>query len=386
MCELRVNLPQAANQVVLQDPSLHAPVKVSTGILPADAISDHPLGLHPSRAVVQIRKGGGHRCVKRHQLLFSRLDLLFDVLLLIALGSSQLGIHGLQFLIDAVHGLHLLGGSVLHLDNAWRLQNTTSCVHIGVHLHLLRVDGWINDHPCSATQFAVLGDVDENWVFVLDKGIHNHGAKFQDLIVHVTGATRKASPIGENDDGQVLSTIEVLQGLCRFKGAVREPNLATHALFHLATLRVGRIRGDQAIHAAGLNSNDTHGNASQTCTASDHRAAPALQVLDPGSSIEETTHAVALVVNDTPQEIARIIWQQAGLKVHITIPWVHPCGLANGRRRRDVLGNKAQPVQDGRHSLLIVPDHLVRHAVGHHDLWPTQLILGGVDVLSQEFV
>lgn len=25
---------------------------------PADAISDHPLGLHPSRAVVQIRKGG----------------------------------------------------------------------------------------------------------------------------------------------------------------------------------------------------------------------------------------------------------------------------------------------------------------------------------------
>jgi hypothetical protein len=38
-----------------------------------------------------------------------------------------------------------------------------------------------------------------------------------------------------------------------------------------------------------------------------------LQVLDPGSSIEETTHAVALVVNDTLEmsELRRALFEEA---------------------------------------------------------------------------
>ena len=36
-------------------------------------------------------------------------EKLSQILNFARLGSSQLGIHGLQFLIDAVHGLHLRG-------------------------------------------------------------------------------------------------------------------------------------------------------------------------------------------------------------------------------------------------------------------------------------
>ena len=44
------------------------------------------------------------------------------------------------------------------------------------------------------------------------------------------------------------------------------------------------------------------------------------------------------------------------------------------------------PIDDTLHALLIVGHHLVGHTVGIHDLWPSQLVLGGVDLLAQQFV
>ena len=81
-------------------------------------------------------------------------------------------------------------------------------------LHLLRVDGRINDHPGTTTQLTVLGDVDKDGMLVFHQRIHDHGSKLQDLVVHVTSAARKSTPVGKDHDWQVLATVEVFQSLC----------------------------------------------------------------------------------------------------------------------------------------------------------------------------
>ena len=57
------------------------------------------------------------------------------------------------------------------------------------------------------------------------------------------------------------------------------PHFPHANLLHLPAFRVGRVRRHQAFHRPGLHSDDTHGDATQACTAHHHRLAPALQVL-----------------------------------------------------------------------------------------------------------
>ena len=274
---------------------------------------------------------------------------------------------------------------VLHLHDAGGLQNASTRVQVRVHLHLLRVDGWVNDHPGAAPQLAVLGDVDEDGVLVLHQGVHDHGAELQDLVVHVPGASGEAAPVGEDHHRQVLAPVEVPEGLCGFEGAVGEPHLAAHGLLDLAGLRVGGVRGDEALDGARLHGDDAHGDAAQAGASADHGAAPTLQVLRPGARIKEAPQPPALDVHHALQEVPRVVGQRRRLELHVAVPGV-AAQSAHGRRAAGVLGHEAQPVQDGPHALLVVPHHLVSHTVGHHDLRPTQLVLGRVNVLTQELV
>ena len=81
----------------------------------------------------------------------------------------------MSFGVDAVHRLHLLRRPVLHLHDAGGLQDAAPGLHVGVHLHLLRVDGGVDDHPSAAPQLAVLRDVDEDGVLVPLSGGEMHG-------------------------------------------------------------------------------------------------------------------------------------------------------------------------------------------------------------------
>ena len=159
--------------------------------------------------------------------------------------------------------------AVLDLNNARWFQDASSGIDICIHLHLVWVDRWIDDHPSPSTQLSMFGDVNEDGVFVLHQGIHNHGTKFQDLIVHVAGAaswrmdlsymkknallmfhhayttsfiqhqsqklwstlgTWETSPVGKDHHWQILAVIEIPQRLCCLEGAVGEPNLPSHGL------------------------------------------------------------------------------------------------------------------------------------------------------------
>ena len=59
----------------------------------------------------------------------------------------------------------------------------------------------------------MLGDVDKDGMRVFHQRIHNHGSELQDLVVHVTSAARKSTPVGKDHDWQVLATVEVFQSL-----------------------------------------------------------------------------------------------------------------------------------------------------------------------------
>mmetsp|Transcript_57558 Transcript_57558/g.137061 ORF Transcript_57558/g.137061 Transcript_57558/m.137061 type:complete len:337 (-) Transcript_57558:23-1033(-) len=284
-----------------------------------------------------------------------------------------------------MHGLDLLRSTVLHLHDARGLKDPAPGIHVRVHLHLVWVDGGVDDHPGSSSELTMLGDVDENRVLVVHQSIHDHGAELQDLVVHVPGASGEAAPVGEDKQRQVLAQVEVADGRGGFVGGVREPNLAGLRLHDLPALWVPRVSGDAALHVAGLHSNDAHGDAAQAGASADHGAAPTLQVLRPGARIKEAPQPPALDVHHALQEVPRVVGQRRRLELHVAVPGV-AAQSAHGRRAAGVLGHEAQPVQDGPHALLVVPHHLVSHTVGHHDLRPTQLVLGRINVLTQELV
>ena len=56
------------------------------------------------------------------------------------------------------------------------------------------------------------------------------------------------------------------------------PRLAAHGFLHLPALGVGRVRGDEAFHAAGLHRDDAHGDTTQPSAAHDDGLTPALQI------------------------------------------------------------------------------------------------------------
>mmetsp|Transcript_62481 Transcript_62481/g.139512 ORF Transcript_62481/g.139512 Transcript_62481/m.139512 type:complete len:287 (-) Transcript_62481:893-1753(-) len=184
-----VSLLQLLDHVVLEHAKLDSPEEVSPGVLPRDAVADHVLRLHATSTVVQVRKSSGHGGVERKELLLPGLDVLFQLRLLGALRFGKPGIQVQKLCIQAMHGLNLLSSAVLHLHDARWLQNASTRLLIRVHLHLVWVDRRVNDHPCSTPQLAVLGDVDEDGVLVIDQGIHDHRPKLQDLVVHVAGTT-----------------------------------------------------------------------------------------------------------------------------------------------------------------------------------------------------
>jgi hypothetical protein len=186
--------------------------------------------------VVKISELVGDLKVKGEKLILPGLDLSLDCHDGggVVISMSHLVLELNQLGIEAVHGLDLLLLPELDLADTGGLEDTTAGLLVSVHLHHLLIDGGVDNNPGATTELTVGWEVDENRVLVGAESIDNHGAELEHLLVHVTGAARETTPVGEDDEGKVLATVEILNGSSSLVSRVGEPNLDTSKKFRFA--------------------------------------------------------------------------------------------------------------------------------------------------------
>ena len=139
----------ALEDVLLVQSAAEAPVEEATSLGPDEGRADGVLGLHAACTVVQVGvlqanlqvDGEKEGLALGHLVLDLRLLLGGEVLLQraaleVAVGSVQAG-----------HGLELLVLAELDANDTLGLEDTTTCLLVGVHLHEARVDGRVDDDP-----------------------------------------------------------------------------------------------------------------------------------------------------------------------------------------------------------------------------------------------
>mmetsp|Transcript_11419 Transcript_11419/g.33839 ORF Transcript_11419/g.33839 Transcript_11419/m.33839 type:complete len:226 (-) Transcript_11419:3512-4189(-) len=199
--------------------------------------------------------------------------VLVDVLL----GNDARGgvhLHPLELGVEAVHGLDELRAAELDLGDARGLEDAAARRGVRVHLHDPRVDHGVDDHPGAAAHLGAGRDVDEDGLLVGGQVLHDVGAELEHLLEHVLATAREAAPVGQDDEGQALAVVEVVDGLGRLVGGVREPHLPGLRHFLLARFHVGGIREDCLHHEAVLRGDDAHWDAAEASSPDDHRARP----------------------------------------------------------------------------------------------------------------
>mmetsp|Transcript_89338 Transcript_89338/g.257673 ORF Transcript_89338/g.257673 Transcript_89338/m.257673 type:complete len:991 (+) Transcript_89338:429-3401(+) len=346
---------------------------------PSELLAHCADALHPAAAVVQVAVGHRDLAVHWQQQPLAREDLLSDV------GAcSALRVQVPQGLVGTVH--HLEDVAVLLEDDFGgrrRLQDAAPGLDVGEHLHLLGVDLGVKHHPSAAAQLAVRGDIDGHWVAVFNQCVHDHGAVLQHLGEHVACAPGEAAPVREDHQRQVLAAVEVADGLRGLVGGVGIPDLAGLRLVDVVGLAVRRVCRDVALHGAGLHGHDADREPAHAPAADDHRLAPALHVLPEGALVAEARAPLA-VDHGAGQHVPGIIRRLRRHEPHQPrrrIPRRHHRRQGVGR-----LGDVRQPPQDGLDAIVVIGHELVRHAIGHHDVGATQLVLRRIHLLAQQLV
>mmetsp|Transcript_33163 Transcript_33163/g.74909 ORF Transcript_33163/g.74909 Transcript_33163/m.74909 type:complete len:951 (+) Transcript_33163:310-3162(+) len=381
---LHPGLAQVLDQLLLRQAPLDAPVEVLAGLLPLEHVAHHALGLHAPRPVVQVRELMRHLEVEREERGLAVLDLLGergDVVR--AGGLRQVRIQAHEHGVELVHLLELVLAAELHLADPRGLEDPAARLLVAVHLHHLGVDGGVDDHPGAAAELAVGRDVHLDGVLVLDEGVDNHGAELEDLARHVARPAAEPTPVGEDDERQVLAPAEVLDRLGRLVRAVRVPHLSRLGLQGLARGRVGRVGRDALLHQPGLHRDDAHGDAAEAGAPDHHRLAPVGQVLGEGALVEEAAHP-SLWGLVPGQHVTRVVWGLGGHEVHGAVHRVAPAEGHGPVVRR--LGHVGEPLHDLRDALLVVVHHQVAHAVGGHDLRAAELVLRRVHLPPEKLV
>jgi hypothetical protein len=152
-------------------------------------------------------------------------------------------------------------------------------------------------------------NVDEDGLLVLNEGIDNVRTVLEDLVVHVTLATRETSPVGKNHHGQLLTVVEVTESLSGLEGGIGVPYTTGLLGDHLHRVGVGRVGRGDVLHRAGLDSDDTHGNTTKTGTTNNDGASPTAEGLLEGALIEQTGEEAVdvLLTADEPSDIVRLL-------------------------------------------------------------------------------
>mmetsp|Transcript_35223 Transcript_35223/g.51684 ORF Transcript_35223/g.51684 Transcript_35223/m.51684 type:complete len:266 (-) Transcript_35223:5346-6143(-) len=257
--------------------------------------------------------------VERQQSVLPFGNVRLDGNRLLATSLGQLGIKGHQLIIQPMHCLELVGLAEFDLADSGGLEDSTAGLLVRVHLHHVLVDGRVDHNPRATTQLTARGNVDVDWVLVGAEGINNLGTEFEHLLVHVAGAARETTPVGENDERQVLAAVEILDCLSCLERRVRKPHLASLRLNDLPGLGVGRIGGDAAVHQPSFNCDHTHGLTTETSTSHHHRLAPASKVLLEGALVKEARLPLAIGTLHTCQHVAGIVGRLGGREINITL-------------------------------------------------------------------
>ncbi|GKT88894.1 LOW QUALITY PROTEIN: hypothetical protein Ct61P_06744 [Colletotrichum tofieldiae] len=306
--------------------------------------------------------------------------LLADGHLLLELVGLLLGqVGGHLFLkrgvdrIQASHGLQLLVLAVLDTDDTLGLKDTTAGIDVGVHLHGLGVDA------------RRRGDVDEDGLLELDEGVDDVGTVLQNLVVHVALTTRETSPVGENHERQLLTIVEVVDGLCSLEGGIGVPDTTSLVGDLLDGIGVGGVGRSDILDGAGLDSDDTHRDAAKASTTNNYGASPAAKSLNEGVLVEQTRLEVALLsgaTTDHPSDVVRLL---LGRSVdNVTVPGVR--ARADGDGAAALLGDERHPLDNLGDTVEVVVTSHMRDTVAVHDLGTTQLQVGGVDLTAENVV
>mmetsp|Transcript_21959 Transcript_21959/g.41126 ORF Transcript_21959/g.41126 Transcript_21959/m.41126 type:complete len:357 (-) Transcript_21959:181-1251(-) len=289
------------------------PVEVFTARLPRQDVTNHTLCLHASSPIMQIGKFVCDVEVNRLQLFFTSGNLLLESLILRV--SLELVAQRLKRGIQASHRLRLVSLTVLDLTDARRLQDTTPRFLVGVHFHVGRVDSRVDHHPRTTSELTVWWDVDEHRLLVRAQGIHDLRSKLENLTIHVSSASGETTPVGEDYQRQVLSPVEVFNGLGRLESRIREPYLTCLRLDRLPRFRVGRVCRDASVNKPGLHSDASDRDAAQLASSDNDRLAPASERLSEGPLIEESS-LETLVCLDPGKHVPRVVRRFGRLELH----------------------------------------------------------------------
>mmetsp|Transcript_10466 Transcript_10466/g.13857 ORF Transcript_10466/g.13857 Transcript_10466/m.13857 type:complete len:325 (-) Transcript_10466:5118-6092(-) len=295
-------------------------------------------------------------------------------LVFLKLTHSKLRIKEIQLSVNTVHDLKLVRQSEFNLSNTSRFEDTSTRVRISVHFHLFRVDSRINNHPRSTTEFTMRRQVDVHRVGVLTKSVNNHCTKFQDFTSHITASSGESTPVGKDHDGETFF-IEIAKSLSSLVGRIREKHLASLGLDRFPGVRISRISRNDLVNQTSFNSNGTHGDTTQSTTPNYNTLPPTVQVLLPGSLIEESGHIASSREHQT-----RIIGSWCRSPSYRTINRIGRSTCT--RKGSNSFGDKAEPFHDCCNTLLVIINLFVRNTVREHDLRSTELILRGVHITT----
>eukprot|EP00967_Tisochrysis_lutea_P046044 scaffold55875_cov26-Tisochrysis_lutea.AAC.6 len=176
-------------------------------------------------------------------------------------------LEGLKLRVEAVHRLNEVRLAELNLADTRGLEDAAARVGVCVHLHHLLVNRRVNDDPRAAAELAVRRNISEDGVLVGAKVIDDVRTKLEDLAKHVAGAAREATPVGEDDEREILGRIEVSDSLRCLEGRVRVPDLAGLGEDSLTRGGVSRISGDALLDEARFHGNDAHRDAAKAGAA-----------------------------------------------------------------------------------------------------------------------
>mmetsp|Transcript_33963 Transcript_33963/g.74703 ORF Transcript_33963/g.74703 Transcript_33963/m.74703 type:complete len:752 (+) Transcript_33963:106-2361(+) len=369
------------DKIVLSNTALYGVEEEFTRPGPRDGLLDDALGLHTASLVVKIGEFGGRLEINRQEKLLAGSNLLFNSLHSIVVhGVSilKLSIKKLKLRVEPMHDLELIRLTELDLGDTGGFEDTTARVRVGVHRHLLLINGGVDNDPRSSAELAMGWEVNVYGMLVLTKSINDLGTELEDFASHITATTRESTPVGKDHDRKTL-LVEVTNSLSSLEGGIREEDLTGLGKDGLARVGIGRVSRDDLLNESGLDGDSSHGNTSKTAAADNDTLTPPGEVFLEGSSIEETGGILG-----TGHHKARIIGSRSGAELNITIDGIGT--VASGWCGINDLGDKADPLQDGGNTFLVIIDNLMRNTVGVHDLRSAELILGVVYLTSEKLV
>ena len=254
-------------------------------------------------------------------------------------------------------------------------------VGVGVHLHASRVDRRVDNNPRATADLAVWGDVDNDGLVVLGELVDDEGAELEHLLEHILAAAREAAPVCEDDKGEALARVEVLDGLGCLVGRVGEPHLAGLHLLLRLRLEVGGVGEDGLVDQPVLSDDYTDGHAAEAPTADNDRLRPVPEGLDERARIEEAGRPLAVAL----EQLARVEWRSRGRVVRDG-----SLDRVDDRQARagaaDLSRHEGDPFHDLVDGVQVGVDEEVRHAVTTHHLRPAELQVGLVHVGAEQLV